>query len=245
MAGRRPDLVAGRYFLARCGAQTIGERLDNWQFPLRKPLFAVHCRARGDDESLWQLMLPPAIAPAYRWIRALAAGEIINLIGPLGRSVELEPQTRNLLLVGDMGRILKVAGLADSILDRGGRVSMVVLEQPHSRDRAALLERLPIAAEVQFWQAGEPWPAEAAKLVGWADQIGAALATAELTALAALIRSSRLKDEERFALAFPDADLVCGVGACLACVIQTGTGGVTRACIHGPIVDLNLLAAKT
>ncbi|MEZ4715819.1 MAG: hypothetical protein R2851_06995 [Caldilineaceae bacterium] len=42
------DPVAGRYFLVRCGASSLEERLQNWQMYLRKPLFVAAVRAGGD-----------------------------------------------------------------------------------------------------------------------------------------------------------------------------------------------------
>lgn len=41
--------------------------------------------------------------------------------------------------------------------------------------------------------------------------------------------------------AFVEADYLCGYGACLACTVPTAGGGVTRACIHGPILPLSRL----
>jgi dihydroorotate dehydrogenase electron transfer subunit len=41
-----------------------------------------------------------------------------------------------------------------------------------------------------------------------------------------------------------DADLACGYGACLACVVPLANGSLTRACVHGPVFDLLELAGR-
>ena len=59
--------------------------------------------------------------------------------------------------------------------------------------------------------------------------------------LAEIIRNRRFRLEENYAHMLVRADLACGYGACLACVVPTANGGVTRACVHGPVIDLTRL----
>jgi len=61
---------------------------------------------------------------------------------------------------------------------------------------------------------------------------------AGLARVAGLVRERRFRLEEGFAQALVEADLVCGVGACLSCVVPLSSGGLTRACTHGPVLDL-------
>jgi len=70
--------------------------------------------------------------------------------------------------------------------------------------------------------------------------------------LAYEIQQRRYRLEAGFAQVLVDADLMCGVGACLACVVPTAGGGFTRACVHGrftracvhgPVLDLTRLAS--
>lgn len=236
--------VAGRYFLARCGAQTERERLTNWHFSLRKPLFAVRSRPVDDDSSLWQLYLPAGHDPAYGWLRDRRGDESINLLGPLGLAAVLAPETRNLLLIADAPRVMKIVALADPILDRGGRVTVILLEESADRIRGSLLAQLPIAAEVHFVSDTAAWTEEIEPMIRWADQLGAALPDPRLPQLARAVNNSRIRQEEGFALIYPDSDLVCGSGACLACVVPAAGGGLTRTCVHGPMLDLRRLAAN-
>ncbi|MEZ4611520.1 MAG: hypothetical protein R2838_15010 [Caldilineaceae bacterium] len=58
------DSIAGRYFLVRCGASGLEERLQDWQMYLRKPLFAAAVRAGGEPGDEWTLHIPDAVAGA-------------------------------------------------------------------------------------------------------------------------------------------------------------------------------------
>ncbi len=72
----------------------------------------------------------------------------------------------------------------------------------------------------------------------WSDQVCTAIAAAHLPAVADAIRRIRVRFDAGFAFSFVDADLACGYGACLACVVPLANGNLTRACLHGPVFDL-------
>lgn len=228
---------AGRYFLARCGAATLEERLSNWQMYLRRPLFAGDVRVGGAEGEEWELYLPDVTTPGNRWLLERLHGALLNLVGPLGNGFALDDHARNLLLVGRDERCGPLLPLIDAMLDRGGRVTLLLVETVPAQLRQDLLPRLPIAVEVHIAD-GDGWPAHVAELAQWADQICAALPHHELSTLALTIRRARLRFDPGFALVLPEADLACGYGACLACVVPTAGGGLTRACVNGPVFDL-------
>ena len=73
------DPVAGRYFLVRCGASSLEERLQNWQMYLRKPLFVAAVRSGGDAGDEWTLHIPDGRPYRYgipghdaHWLEELA-----------------------------------------------------------------------------------------------------------------------------------------------------------------------------
>lgn len=238
-AGLPNARVAGRYFLARCGATSAAERAEQWETYLRRPLFAVSrgplhpdaAREFGAHEC-WQMAAPLTGDPGYGWLRGLAPGAAVNLIGPLGNGFYLAPTTRNLLVVADAARLAPLLALFDAMLDRGGHVTLALA------GGAVDAAQLPVAVEVQPLPADESWLAALAAPLRWADQLCLALPAATYPALADAIRGQRLRLESGFALALVEADLACGYGACLACVVPLGNGGLTRACVHGPVIDL-------
>lgn len=230
--------VAGRYFLARCGAQSEWERAENWQTYFRRPLFAAG-RPRPSQEwpgaEVWCLIVPPGDDPGYRWLAHLGAGETLNLVGPLGNGFVLPPTTRHLLVVAEGARLVYLLPLLDAILDCGGAVSVVVVGEA---DHGSLQAMLPMAVELRTVRPGEDWLGALTGGVRWADQLCLALHERRYVPLAELICEERYRLDPGFALALVEAELACGFGACLACVVPLGAGRLTRACVHGPVFDL-------
>ena len=229
--------VAGRYFLARCAEELDGERTE-WSIYLRRPLYAV--QLRGDE---WLLHLPPDEDPGHGWLRRRAEGASVDLLGPLGNGFALPESGRNLLLLADLtdnpGWLALLLDLLEPMLDRGGRVTLL-LRLDGSLDEAAL-SHLPIAVEIHTAQDETAWAQMLTTAIPWADQICAGVGGSRYATLAQAIQASRFRLEDGFCQILIQADILCGVGACLACVIPTANGGITRACAHGPVFDLTRL----
>lgn len=237
--------VAGRFVLARCGAHGPQERKEQWSIYLRRPLFPAG-RPRplgGEPYTLWPFAAPPGDDPGYAWLAAQAAGAAVNLVGPYGSGFPLLPLTRRLLLVADVPHLAVLLPLLDEALDRGGQVSLLLLDEGRTLDLEGLRAGLPLAVEVHRLGAAE-WPAAIDSGLRWCDQVCTAVAGAHLVTLAEAVRRTRLRFDAGFAFAFADADLACGYGACLACIVPLANGSLTRACIHGPVFDLWELAGR-
>jgi len=262
--GLSQGIGAGRYVLARCGAATPAERAEQWQIYLRRPLFfAGRRQMQGADESdhvqdeagneplvdekfalekfdSGEFILPVGDDPGYRWLAAQPPGATVNLIGPLGQGFSLAAQRHNLLLLATPDRAPALLPLIDPLLDRGGRITLVL--QTDGKAENLLLPLLPIAVEVRLAKTESEWQRQLKETIAWSDQICAALPMATFQPLADAIRRHRFRLESGFAQVLVEADLVCGIGACLACVVPTPDGGYTRACVHGPVFDLTAMA---
>lgn len=229
--------LTGRYFLAHCGDPSPWGRAHDWTFPLRRPLFAAAWRpATGEYGERWLLTSPDLDDAGVGWLAARPASTPINLIGPLGNGFDLPPRTRQLAVVSTPARVAALLPLLHTMLDSGGRV--VLLLQGEGAIDPALRDLLPFAAEVQQAAPGAGWEAALRTVVGWADVVAAALPGAALPALVEAVRAVRLRVEPGFAQVLVDARLVCGYGACHACLTPLGNGRWTRACVHGPVFDL-------
>lgn len=240
------EWAAGRFLLARCGAQNEWERTEQWSIYLRRPLYVAGGR-RADTESkdsLWRFSAPTIADDAgYAWLAQRQAGETVNVTGLYGNGFPLPPLVSRLLLLADPARVALLSPLIDEALDRGGQVSLLLIEgQPGVADVTALRAGLPLS--VEFHMLGDDWAADLAGSLRWADQVCAALPARRLSLLAEAARQSRLRLESGFIFALVESDLVCGYGACLACVVPLAGGSLTRACIHGPVFDLLELAGK-
>jgi dihydroorotate dehydrogenase electron transfer subunit len=234
------SLAGGCYFLARCGAQTDLEREENWQMYLRRPLFVAMPAGDQEESERWEFRLAGRTMPGDRWLGELPAGATINLLGPLGRGFTLQPLARHLLLLSDPDYAPLLLATIDPMLNRGGQVTLLL----RTEDKAwnALRTRLPIPVELRLATGEDEWRQQLVETIRWADQICAALPGPGYTTLAATVRQIRFRLDANFAQVFVQADLACGVGACLACITPLPDGSFTRACIHGPVFDLARLA---
>jgi hypothetical protein len=244
---------AGRFFLARCTPDDPDSRASDWHIYLRRTLFVVATPTHSD---CWWLLLPdcpPSHRPAddiawagdpdpgYRWLARQAERTPINLIGPLGNGFILHDQTRNLLLIADLedttAWALQLLPLVNPVLDRGGRVTLLLHTTEHPLP-AALLDQLPIAVEIRRATNPAEWHDHLDETAIWADQICAGIPAQRHLGLMEQIRTRRFHLEPGFVQVLVQSDLVCGVGACLACVVPLADGRHTRACVHGPVFDL-------
>lgn len=247
------ELLAGRYFLARCGTHANAERDEAWSIYLRRPLFVVEYRIRPEGEE-WRFSLsspapahPHAVTdPGYAWLARQPRQGPINLIGPLGNGFSLHPHSRNFLLLADLtdnpGWLDLLRPSMDPLLDRGNRVTLLVHTAETLPD--ALLSRLPIDVEVRTVASDAEWDEALHETVRWADQIYAGISSRSYLSLAEKIRNRRFRLEEGFTQVLVQADLVCGTGACLACIVPLRSGSFTRACVHGPVFDLTRLVGR-
>ncbi len=253
----RQTHAGGRYFLARCGTQSLDERWENWQIYLRRPLFASRLRPQftlndetagaenqaGEGFDRWDLLIPPDDDPGFRWLRSAGPGSSVNLIGPLGQGFDLSAQTRNLLVLAEPARLAALLPVIDHMLDQNGRVTLILHDVQRSNP-TPMLTMLPLAVEVHLAHSFDQWRQQVDDSVPWADQICAALPSSTYLSLAETIRLRRFRLESDFVQMLVEADLACGTGACLACVVPSANGGVTRACVHGPVMDLARLVGR-
>jgi hypothetical protein len=234
--------VSGLFFMARCGIHSQADRFQNWNIYAPRPLFALSCLPFSDTsgESEWSVFLPRLDDPGYQWLLQRAAQDKLLLYGPYGNAFSL-PQNhlrRALLVVADAVRMPLLMDWIHHFLDRGGRVTLILLGDNEQNN---LLHTLPIQVEMQRHRSLES--AGLSEAIRWADLLLAAVDSPNLYRLSHLIYTTRFRSSDEFAYAFVEADYLCGYGACLACTVPTATGGVTRACLHGPILPLSSLVS--
>jgi len=247
-----PEQAPGRYVLARCGAQSREERAEEWSIYLRRPLFVAGqgrlAHRMDPPREVWHFLLPtPAEGiptdPGMAWLARRQPGEPVNLLGPFGNGFRLHPHSRNLLLLADRTRgpdwLALLMPAVHPMLDRGGRVTLLL--NGAGPLPPALVRSLPLPVEIQTARSRSEWRALLESTLAWADQVMAGLPREDYLELAQAVRQVRFRLEEGFVQVLVQADLVCGTGACLACVVPLPGGGLTRACVHGPVFDLTRL----
>lgn len=254
--------IAGRYFLMRCGSPSEKEGEVEWRHFLRRPLF-VCGRQKMDRDERW-LLIPASgrvyrekdtesssanghygVDAGYAWLAKRENGDSLDLLGPFGNGFSLLPEMQNLLLFADIeddtAWFWKLLSLCEQALDRGGRVTFLI-RAATKESVAGLVRHLPVQVEVRTTLGAGQWLEQVESTVAWADQVCAGVPAESYGELLTLVRTARFRIDRNFAQVLVNTDLLCGVGACLVCAIPTARGGLTRACVHGPVFDLTDLA---
>ena len=194
------------------------------------------------------------------WLARMRPGETSEMLGPLGRGFEIDPRSRNLLLVAGGLGMAGVRPLADAGLAGGRRVAVLF----GAASAAEVYPSSLLPDEVEYLVATDDGSLGhhgrvtelVAEYEAWADQAFACGPTPMLAAMAKLAtgRDSRLGVARlgRKGGGRPDAmgspgarrkswlqvsmeqTMGCAVGACLGCVI-IGVQGPQRVCREGPV----------
>ena len=231
----------GQFLLARCTDDNAEARANDWSIYTRRALFCTALPTAMPDQagSTWELLIPGGDDPGHQWLRRREVDTSINLLGPFGQPFELAANTRALLVLANHTTLPLVLPILHNMLDRGGRVTLFIKGDDDAI--APLLPLIPIPVEIRVIPALD-WLTHLAEPVRWADQLCAALPNQDYATLAHHIRTLRFQLDADFAHVLVASDLICGVGACLTCVIATRDGSFTRTCIHGPLLPLATIA---
>lgn len=228
-----PDLPTrlqpGQYFLLRCGDLSICY--------LRRPIFPASVETDG-----FTLLLRPDPDPGWAWLLAQPLQATLDIIGPLGSGFPALDHIRALLLVGDTLHIGPLLGLMAQAVAAGVAVTLAL--GGRRANQLYPVAALPPAVEFQAatidGSLGHRGPVTdlLPGLLSWADAVCAVGSTALYQTLKQQAAQVRLGLDRDFAFGLlTDVTLACGVGACLACTLDTADG-VKRACLDGPVFDL-------
>jgi dihydroorotate dehydrogenase electron transfer subunit len=262
----RREIVSGQW-LASWSAPAIASAARAGQFvhvrtveagglPLRRP-FAI---VTADVASGTLTIHAPGAPHGSGWLERLRPGDGVDMVGPLGRPLEVDARSRHLLLIAHEASVAEVRLLVDEAV-RDGR-SVVLLFGAASSARVYPSSLLPDEVEyvVATADGSLGHRGSVVELVqgyeAWADQAFAAGPTATLASLAALAMGRRQRlgvatlgrkrgGGRPIAPGSPEARrrawlqvvvepaFGCAAGTCLACVLP-GTSGSLRACREGP-----------
>ena len=223
-----PVLTPGRFALADLGEY------------LRTPLFpASLCTAQGERDGFEVLVAHDHPAAA------VASGDRIGLIGPIGNGFDVPANTRRLLLVAAAGHLPALLPLARREPGSPVRPGLTVALLLSAATAAELypIQLLPPALEVHVATAdGSSGHRGSARdllpdLARWADCVCLAHDPSAYPALAEIVREVRMGPRRGFAQALVVPPMACGVGACQGCAVRVSRG-VKLACTDGPVFDL-------
>lgn len=257
LAFHAPAIASG----ARAGQAVHVRTVEAGGMPLRRPFaIATSDAASGTLTIQAPLRSGSSGSSPPPWIAALRPGDRVDLFGPLGRPIEVDPRSRHLLLIAEGSSISSVRLLIDEAV-RDGR-SVVLLFGAATAGEVYPSSLLPDEVEyvVATADGSLGHRGSVVDLVldyeAWADQSFAAGPPALLATLAALAQGRRQRlgvaqlgrkrgggrpitpgsaeaRRKAFLQVVLDQAVGCAAGTCLGCVVA-GSSGSVRVCREGP-----------
>jgi dihydroorotate dehydrogenase electron transfer subunit len=184
------------------------------------------------------------------WLGARAPGDSLDLIGPLGHGFGPASLGEQWLLVGESAA--DVAALLPQMLNALAQGAAVLVLTGGVNAAAVFPAReLPSAVELRVATRDGSFGRRGvasdllAEALPWADRVCATGSRAFLRCLATTLQADPLYQARPVDSGFAqvllrDVDFACGLGACRACAVHTGTG-LRRVCHDGPVFDISQL----
>lgn len=257
LAWHAPAIAAA----ARAGQAVHVRTVEAGGLPLRRPFAIATADAASGTLTIQASGRPgPTGSSPPPWAAPLRVGDRLDLAGPVGRPVEVDPRLRHLLLVAEGASIAALRLLIDEAVREGRSVVLLY----GAATAAAVYPSSLLPDEVEYVVATADGSlghrGSVADLVldyeAWADQAFAAGPAPLLGSLAALAvgRTQRLgvatlgrkrgggrpvvpgSPEARrkaFLQVVLDQGIACAAGTCLGCTVP-GVSGQVRVCREGP-----------
>lgn len=223
---RAPEIASlahpGQYVMVRCG--------EGYEMPLRRPL-GIH-RISKDGISL----LYSAVGRGTEWLSQRKAGELVDLLGPLGNGFETYPSSRNLLLVAGGVGIAPLLALAEHAKAKELKFRLIIGEKNAAKIYPEHLmpsgiKVIVVTEDGSLGQKGlvtDVLP----QFISEADQVFVCGPLPMYLAIAKMGKKLGNKPTQ----VLLETVLGCGVGACLSCSIETKRGR-KLVCKDGPVFE--------
>jgi len=173
------------------------------------------------------------------WLSRRRPGDIVRLVGPLGRGFEPRPRVEHMLLVAHAKQVAGLTWLAEVLVQQGREVTMVVggATEGDIYPPAALPAEVELSVVTEDGSLGATGTIvqEFERLLPWCDQAFVSAPDATLRDLYAVVRD-RGTNKPMQALVRPP--MACGTGVCEGCVLFPQRGGVRLVCTDGPVFEL-------
>lgn len=218
----------GQFITIRCGGGAI----------LRRP-FSIHRTAEPDLVFIFFKIVGKGTA----WLSQCCAGEILDILGPLGNGFAISESAKNLLLLAGGTGIAPLVFLAQQALAQGKNVKLVI--GARAMDQLYPQDNLPSGAQTMLvtedGSSGEKGTvtqfllSHSNELVSWADRI---YACGPLAMYQEIERQRQSWQQKKAVQVSLEVRMGCGIGACYACSIMTKKG-MKQVCKDGPVFDID------
>ena len=171
--------------------------------------------------------------------RNYVPGQLLSLIGPVGKPFRIRRKLRNILLIAYETPPGPLLMLLPTLLSNEVSVTMILMGSSRSYETGHLPEEIEIvlAEDDLSWQ-------DMVMTFGWADQVfvlvGQGSELAYFADVMRLVRERRNDVPANYIFGIFQRQLPCAVGACFACMLPSRAGSKLQ-CIDGPAFDLTTL----
>lgn len=209
----------GQFVTIRCGEGFI---------PLLRRPFSVHRINRGQLAILYAV-----VGQGTEWLSDRKAGEVLDILGPMGNGFHVEQSSQNLLLVAGGIGVAPLVSLADVTAAKGLSVKLVLGAKSSSQIYSDI-HGAEVTIVTEDGLAGEKGMATdfISSLAGWADQV---FACGPISMYHTMSKMSMGAD--RSVQVLLEGVIGCGVGACRGCAVETNQG-MKLVCCDGPVFEL-------
>lgn len=230
-ADQARDVRPGQFVHLRCG--------PTYDPLLRRPLSVLRTGACpvNDLPPTQYEVLYDVVGRGTAAFSRLRPGDLVDVLGPLGRPFQIERTTRRLLLVGGGVGIVPLVALAEAAVRRDLAVTLLC----GFRDSSKVFPSDQLPAEVEYRIATDDGSAGqhgyvttlVPEYLSWSDQVCACGPVPMLKALGRLDRPKSLPVQIAM-----EERMGCAMGVCLGCVVPTRRGP-QRVCRDGPVFALD------
>ena len=205
--------------------------------------FAIY-RATGRESGVGYIEL--VVAPhgqGSTWLTSRSAGDVVDLVGPLGTAFGIPTQPVRALLVGGGYGSAPLFGLSEVLKSRGCRVDMVLGASSAMKIYAPLEGKRSVNSLTITTDDGSAGIAgkvsDVIPELIENNQIEIIYSCGPMGMLEAITKISIEKDVMHQCAI--EESMACGIGICMTCVLpikgEDGVIRMTRSCIDGPVVN--------
>lgn len=223
----------GNVVALRVGGETSG-------LLARRSLWIHRVRSSGTWGGTVELVVEP-VGPGSRWLAGLREGDVVPLLGPLGRPFALPRDPVTCVLVGHERGAAPLVPLAERLRERGCVVHLLASARDEEHLFAALeLRRVARSVSVVTADGSVGAPGDVAEALPelldrtGADVVYACAPVPDLHAVAAEAEARGAWSQTALEVPGP-----CGTGLCQGCAVPVlgahGGARVVRACHEGPV----------
>jgi dihydroorotate dehydrogenase electron transfer subunit len=213
-------------------------RLDSSSDPLLRRPYSIY-EADAANGTMSVLVRPFGRGSA--WLCDRKVGSTLDLLGPLGNTFSIAPNSTNLLMVAGGVGAAPLVMLSDEAVSKGLSVTYLM----GAADESGLLPASALPGQIEYVVATDDGSRGHAGFVTeltpnyarWADQVFACGPEPMFRSLRNSLGPHRIGGKPKVQLSV-ERTMACGLGACLGCVVETKQGMQT-SCIQGPVYDMD------